>query len=412
MGSYAEEGVKYPREVPPEPGMPPGWKGIEKKYSSGKYEGKIYTRYEKLDGSRKHVNSPTGVIRIHCEELGIDPGPMLAEYQRLQKLNHDLAVKERRAAKPWSSKEEREILSAKFKETFGSLNGPTVYAFPGWTSRWCYQANCDQVMVMYLDTEGCEHTLLTELTATLQWRIENGRRDEITKMVEIGKANADKHVFAKGSQMARSSGGVYEITPDKGTEGSVVSRDEHDNKRKIEIDAKREQGSGKGLKRRRFGLFYLDPVGPPQTGWAAVENIKHAKSACSKFQTLLKARSFPSSTGMIAVHGVGKEQRLCIRMQGVYFQLPSPIGDRPCYQKLVHRPNVASCVGCDGIYILWCSTESRWEMRTKPDEKKGYNIAYCMDSAALVNKVKAKWQVTDCLGNYIEDSGMSMSSIV
>lgn len=54
----------------------------------------------------------------------------------------------------------------------------------GWTTRWHYQPNCDQVMVEYVDTEGGSWKLLKDLECALQIKIENGEEAAVTQMIE------------------------------------------------------------------------------------------------------------------------------------------------------------------------------------------------------------------------------------
>jgi hypothetical protein len=69
-----EQDVVYPREVPLEPGMPTGWKGIDKQYGpTSKSAGQTYIRWYSFDGRHKHLCTVKDVIKKHCESKGLDP---------------------------------------------------------------------------------------------------------------------------------------------------------------------------------------------------------------------------------------------------------------------------------------------------------------------------------------------------
>lgn len=85
LQSVPESPVSYPREVDVEPGMPDGWKCIERIYGEdSRLSGKLYKRFYSLDGRHKALSTPNQVIRIDCEEKGIDPEPVIANYLRLR----------------------------------------------------------------------------------------------------------------------------------------------------------------------------------------------------------------------------------------------------------------------------------------------------------------------------------------
>ena len=98
--------------------------------SGGSSEGiQVYTRYFKVNrqpGNGKHANvcSPKQVITIHCDEMGTDPEPMIAEYLKLQKERQEREAEERRLEREAKGKlegDKRERTIERFRAIFGEL---------------------------------------------------------------------------------------------------------------------------------------------------------------------------------------------------------------------------------------------------------------------------------------------------
>lgn len=55
-----------------------------------KYAGQVYIRWSSIDGKHKHICSPKQVITIDCQEKGIDPAPVIDNYNRLMQETHPM----------------------------------------------------------------------------------------------------------------------------------------------------------------------------------------------------------------------------------------------------------------------------------------------------------------------------------
>jgi len=410
----AEDGITYPRDVPVEPGMPEGWKGIEKLYGPGsKSAGKVYCRYFSLDGVHRNVCSPKQVITMDCESKGKDPEPMIAEYHRLQKERHEQEAQMRkveREAKGKLAGAARENAINQFRDTLGALSGPQVACFKDWVTRWHYQPNCDQVMVEYIDTEGNSWKLLKDLECAFQHRINNGEADSLTALIEEGKTLANAAVFAEGARQARETKGVYERNAEDfrsggGSGGKVWSQEE-----RLELRRQREEKENPTKKARLHRLFLL-PEGPPQSGWAALEGEDDVKEAVTQFRNFLRERGFSDDTALVLVRGASSERKFGPRLSGLYVQLPELAAGQPCYQKLVHYPEVPDQIGCDGLYLAWSSTRSRWELSTGLRESRGV-VAHASEASEATAVVEAAgpWMVQDGSGEFMEDTGLSVTA--
>mmetsp|Transcript_74435 Transcript_74435/g.168619 ORF Transcript_74435/g.168619 Transcript_74435/m.168619 type:complete len:408 (-) Transcript_74435:104-1327(-) len=399
------QGASYPRDVPADLGMPEGWKGVEKLYGpTSKYAGKVYSRYFSLDGVHRNICSAKQAIQLHYEGLGQDPAPKIAEYHRLQKERKDSEAEERkfeREAKGKLAGEQREVAIQRFRSRFGALTGPLVYCFPGWTTRWHYQPNCDQVMVEYLDTEGNSWKLLKDLECSFQHKIDTGVGAHIPQLIETAQVAMDTVEFAQGSKKARETGGVYEITPGEGTTRMLTQND------RLDLRAEREATREHPAKKRRGTPLVLSPDGPKQEGWAALESREDVKQAFKEFRALLEKRGFQSSVGLLAVHGVPSERKFSKRIRGVYFQIPSSVEGQKCYQKLLHFPQVSAKVGCDGIYIVWSKQRSRWEVSTDLAEGRPV-VAHVEGSEESVVKAQGPWKVQDGQADFTDEPGFAI----
>jgi len=195
----AGHAVTYPRDVPVLPGMPGGWKGVERLYGPGsKFAGQVYTRYYKLDGKFNGICSPKQVIQLDCKSSGRDAEAMHKEYLRLQKERQKSEAEGRKPAilerrrlaklKKTAEAKAREDRITKFRDRFGPLSGCIVSGFPGWTTRWLYRESCNQTEVAYIDTDGITWKKLKDLENALQKMIEDGTGDHLAHLIEQGKA--------------------------------------------------------------------------------------------------------------------------------------------------------------------------------------------------------------------------------
>jgi len=402
-----EQDVVYPRDVPVEKGMPSGWKGVEKQYGpTSKYAGNTYIRWYSLDGRHRHVQTVKEVIRLDCKSKGLDPDEHIRAFEAKKKQE----AEERKAERESMGKlrgDAREEAVNKFRAQFGPLSGPVVFAFAGWTTRWHYQPNCDQVMVEYIDLEGNSWKLLKDLECYFQKQIDMGNGDHITKIIEEGQSRVDLHEkFPEGPRTARESGGLYEITPSKG-ESTVRSQAERAEITREKIEQRKEKSPSS---KRKLACVYLDPEGPKQTGWAAMETQEDVQKAFPQFRDLLVGKGFKSDVELLAVHGVETERHFRQRICGVYYCLPENFGEQRCYMKLLHFPRTSGqTVGCDGMYITWSASNSRWEISNKLAEVKPViaHSARCSTSAAL-SEATGPWHVQDGQGDFMESAGLAV----
>ena len=119
-----------------------GWKAIEKQYGpNSKTAGRVYCRNHKpgFTGARySSVTSPTAIIKVQCEDNGLDFDVMIAALYRCreEKAEEQKEVTRREAeARGKLQGEARESAIARFRERVGDLKGPLVYCFKGWTTR-------------------------------------------------------------------------------------------------------------------------------------------------------------------------------------------------------------------------------------------------------------------------------------
>mmetsp|Transcript_36859 Transcript_36859/g.70882 ORF Transcript_36859/g.70882 Transcript_36859/m.70882 type:complete len:394 (+) Transcript_36859:1-1182(+) len=388
--------------------MPSGWKGVEKQYGpTSKCAGQTYIRWYSLDGRHKHVCTIKEVIKLDCKSKGLDPDEHIRAFEEKRKQEAEERKAEREQMGHLKGAAREDAIN-RFEQTFGKLSGPVVFSFPGWTTRWHYQPNCDQVMVEYVDTEGNSWKLLRDLECYLQKQADMGNFEKVTKLLEAGSARGDlQERFPEGSRTARECGGVFEITPDQGGEGTVRTQEE----RALIREEKEAQRKDKSPSmKRKLSCVYLDPDGPKQTGWAALQTQDDMQKAFSQFRELMVERGFKNDVELLAVHGVETERYLRQRICGIYFSLPENFGEQHCYMKLLHFPRTSGqTVGCDGIYISWSALNSRWEISAKLTETKPV-IAYsarCSTSAVL-SEAAGPWQVQDGQGNFMESAGLSV----
>lgn len=204
------------REVPVGPGLPEGWKAIEKTYGpESKYAGKTYLRYYSLDGKHKHITNGNKVITVHYESLGQDPKPHLEEYRRLQNEKQE-ANRVEQAAQKEKKGEERKELMPRFRAEFGALKGTDVFHFPGWRTKWQFQPKCNQVMITYVDPRGKGWKLLQELECEFQKEIDKGHGKELSEMIRTAQAKGDefKEKFKAIARRAHEEKRDLDLTPE------------------------------------------------------------------------------------------------------------------------------------------------------------------------------------------------------
>mmetsp|Transcript_108505 Transcript_108505/g.203707 ORF Transcript_108505/g.203707 Transcript_108505/m.203707 type:complete len:421 (+) Transcript_108505:42-1304(+) len=404
-------GITYPREVPVPDGLPEGWKAVEQAYGpNSKAAGMTYVRYTSLDGKHKNLLGPKQVVQAHCEQLGIPWEPEYAKYQdafnaRKEREAHERAKE--RAARGQLDGEKREEAIALSRERFGELTGPIVLGFPGWKCRWDFLPDSEQTPKTFLAPDGREWKLLKDLECMLGSKLEGGSTaeiEEITAMVEAGKKNTDAHdLFSMGSTRARETRGSCLIDPEVGGEAKAETAEER--KERVKATKKRRKIVPGG----KDNLHSFTPVvHPPQEGWAALATMEDRKQGFTEFQDRLLKRKFPDTTEILAVYDVKEASRFAARISGMYYQMTTAVSGRRCYQKLMSSSKYPAGFGCDGVYILWNATESRWQFSTRPLEEAAC-IAHCTDDQEEVTAVSKPWQIQlQGIGDFQEDDSLKV----
>lgn len=412
----ADDEITYPRRIPVDAGLPPGWHGIEKQYGpTSKFAGTTYVRFYTDDGRHKHVSSPRQLIQIHCEGTGEDADAMLAEYLRLQRARKDAEAEERKLEREARGKlggEKREQTVQHFRDKFGELSGPIVCSLKGWTTRWHYQPQCGQVMVEYIDTDGFSWKLLKDLECAFGHKMLTGTDEGLEELIETARAKADPARFSEGPKGARESCGVYEISADSAEAKVFTQEDRHALREKetVERRAKRQ-------KVREYPLSeYLLPEGPPQSGCFALERHSQVQESISYYKNfLVNKRTFPSDVELLAVTGVGNNHKYRQRICGVYYSMGAEFNDHRCYQKLFKIDSkdegVSSfdnAVGCDGIYIRWNVEKTRWEVAVSFEASKPV-VAYSTEAQGPLAEAAGPWYVQDGQNNFAVEADLTIS---
>jgi len=387
------DGITYPREVPMPPGMPEGWKAIEQAYGpNSKSAGKTYVRYSSKDGRHRQIMGPKQVVQTHCNDLGIPWEPEFAKYEQAmadRKAAETAARAIESEARGAAKGAKREEMIALSRERFGELTGPLVLAFPGWKCRWDWLPAAQQTPKTFSSPDGREWKLLKDIECMFGTKLQRGGKEaeEVEDMVNAGTANtAAQAMFSEGSRRCRESEAMVEIDPAT-EEIQVQSREEFEQKREQQLKKRK-------LSKSNVNLLYnlSSEVYPAQEGWAAFSGPHDLQAGFTTFRALLKKRGFAEDVELLAVHGVPATCRFAARVSGVYWRLPALIGDRPCYQKLLSAPNCSDGVCCDGIYIMWESMFSQWQISTGAVGSSPC-IAYSKADKMSVAEVSGPWQI-------------------
>lgn len=95
----------WPRDLPLEPGLPDGWRQVEKRFEKGAQAGRTYVRWFSDDGRHSNIPSAPQVIRLHCQDTGQDIGAMLANFRQVRYTDQQRTARraDRATVKEWSS---------------------------------------------------------------------------------------------------------------------------------------------------------------------------------------------------------------------------------------------------------------------------------------------------------------------
>jgi len=361
--------ITYPREIPLDEGLPAGWKAVEKMYHSGKYAGRTYIRWARLDGKHQNVCSARQVVKIHAEENGEDPAPALKHYEEQMKMRHDIAAAERAREAEERGRvkgEKREGCIKTFNDKYGSLRGPLVHAFAGWMTRWDYMPNCGQIHVTYTDPEGTEWKLLKDLEACFGMRMENGEDEAIGKLLEQAAIYENAEMFKEGSASCKNSQGSFESSAADGVPGVQVQRP-----LASKVDDRYEDAS--------------ILVSRPKTGEPQADTV-------DKIRTLLVQRGFNASLDLVVISNRDASHAVTDVLSGMYYRCPEDVNERPCYQQLWECKAKPGSLTCSRLFLSWTGSKlRRWRLGSLDPALGGY--AYCEDDVPDPCSLTKTWKV-------------------
>mmetsp|Transcript_7548 Transcript_7548/g.20695 ORF Transcript_7548/g.20695 Transcript_7548/m.20695 type:complete len:424 (+) Transcript_7548:47-1318(+) len=411
-------GITYPREVPVPEGLPAGWVGVEQAYGpNSKSAGQTYVRYKSLDGRHRQIMGPKQVVQKHCEDHGLSFEVEYKKYEDALKAKHDREAAERakeRESRGQAEGEKREEMIALSRAHFGELTGPMCLAFPGWKCRWDYLPDSQQTPKCFIADDGLEWKLLKDIECMFGTRLTQGgdKAEKIKKMVEAGKQDtAAQALFSLGAKGAKECMGSYLIDPANPDQEIVETAEERMQRKSAKVEARGKKRSA--LSGGKDSLHGFSPsVHPSQTGWAALASQADLETGFAKFRDLLVQRKFSPDVGLIAVHTVSEDSRFASRISGIYYEMPVAVSGRRCYQKLLFSSRFTVGCGCDGVYILWIASASRWQISTQPSEGAPC-IAYNKDDQELVWKIASSWYVQQQgHGDFEEDKSLKIMTDV
>jgi len=354
-------GITYPREVPPPPGLPPGWVGVEQAYGPGtKSAGQVYTRYKSLDGKHKQVLGPKQVVQLHCEDHGIaDWEAEYAKYQQALKEKQDKLAEERirlRELKGQCEGQKREEMITLSKMHFGVLKGEIVFGFPGWKCRWEFLPDSEQVRKTFTDPEGTEWLLLKDLECKFGTMIEKAGAvpDELAQMIEAGRNNLKAHsLFHTGAAKAKDCQGAVEFDA-----STAEVRSETKEERAARM---REKGRG------RASIINFKSAFASQDDyheWEVTITPAGQETEASTMWNLLLARGFKDQESMLLQVAAQGQARYADVLTGFYVLQGKDASGRPCYQRVKCLSTKLVPTDC---YLYW---SGRWELGCRREGKE------------------------------------------
>eukprot|EP00933_Yihiella_yeosuensis_P044602 TRINITY_DN39870_c0_g1_i1.p1 TRINITY_DN39870_c0_g1~~TRINITY_DN39870_c0_g1_i1.p1 ORF type:complete len:374 (-),score=93.75 TRINITY_DN39870_c0_g1_i1:88-1209(-) len=355
------------KEVEAPPGLPPGWKCIEKIYLSGKYAGSTYTRFESADGKHRSVGTMKQVLKLHAEENGLDADAEVAKYEKdqaqRQKEKKEQAAAEREKAGLVKGQKRDEAIEL-FEATHGKLDGSTVMALPGWRGESRHLEKCDQISAVYYDPENRPWRLLKDIAAMFGMKMLNGETD----LPDFEKAKSERDV----DNLARKN---------------VVEKFEH-----VVNESQRPK------KKARFKVIDDNDYKPRTKLSVSKIDVDSCKKNKQKdindeldILNLLEQRAF-SAIELLKVGAPAKETDDLMRnFTGTYFKMPDKFNEKPCFQRvrISHKGGLA----CPGQYLFWSLRRSGWKIGELDDAKAG--LALCcedVESPTLTTKPWLIWE--------------------
>jgi len=366
------DGIQYPRDVPPPPGLPEGWTAVEQAYSpASRYHGQIYTRFRSLDGKHRNIAGPKQVCQLYADENGIDDWETVYSlYQQAQEEKKQKQAQEREL-KGKADGQRREDMVALFRSHFEELKGEHVFGFPGWKCRWEFLPESGQCPKTFTDPEGIEFKLLKDLECKFGMIIEREGQvpDDLAQMVQAGIDNFEAHsLFHTGSARAKECQGSVEL--DASTPGGEVKSETKEER------AQRMLQNRKAKKRQKTQQTYYSASQEDYLTWGVTiapvgtETADIPSDPAITIRRLLLARGFKDKDSMLLhVAASSQANRYADALTGFYARQGTAENKMPHYQRVKLssiRPGTLVPVEC---HLYWSDANSRWEMGTMRNQK-------------------------------------------
>jgi len=370
------EGISYPREVPMPDGLPEGWIAVESAYSEKScHYGKTYVRFRSMDGKHRHILGPKQVVELHCKDHGMDFTTVYAEYEKVKKEKIDKRKAEAET-RGKMAEERREAMIALFQKNFGEIDGPTVFAFPGWKCRWDFLPESKQCPKTFIAPDGVEFKLVKDVMAKYGAVIEKEGNvpADIAKMVRAGKTNTKAHdLFINGTRKAQECEGSVTLDP---SSSDLICSSESKAER-----AERMQTTGKKRKDTSLRLNFADA--DDYQAWRPKINLcrSDTSSEIANLKSSLLQRLFKDCEDLMLQVVSDQAHRYGDAISGYYF-LRSKDSDtkRPVYQqfRMTSRPP-SQMIPMDA-FIYWSDRNKRWEIGTMDDKKEAVAFSSSISS--------------------------------
>jgi len=370
-------GVNYPREVAGPPGLPPGWKAIERAYSqSSKSFGRTYIRYDSPSGKHKTLSSVKLCVQKDAEDKGLDVEKAVKEFERAQQEAKDAKQKEREEAGQMAGAKREEAVEA-FRAKFGELNGATVAKLPGWHAESIYRETCGQTAVTYFSPEGKAYGTVKSVEAFFGMQVLAGREIDC---IREARANVQVDDHGKPINEVRR-----EITINRNLDGDFQVH----KKPRLAFDEESYHDSNLLVAPTNGQL----PKQLEAAGTSPAERDRLQRDAAELRRRLVTERHFDepeAGAGLVlAVVGCPTGHRLAKLVAGLFYQLPEGWNNRPCYQRV--SVGDSGALTCVGVYIFWSMERSCWKIGPLNDSKAGW--AFCVDNRATPTEVEARWKI-------------------
>jgi hypothetical protein len=382
-----EEGVQYPRQVPPPFGLPEGWKAIERAYGAqAKTAGQTYIRYASPDGKHKTVGSVKQAIIKDSEDRGLDPDEEVSKWENAVNDEKEAKQKARDEAGFMEGQALEDAIEC-FRAAHGSLTGAVVCNLPGWRGESKMLENCGQNVAMYYSPAGWKYPLLKNIEAHFGRRIQLGlevpdfeaarnsvKVDENGKVINVARAENIKEVFthveAERRNKKRKRGGELlketDIIDGDYQESSILSVVQ------LKVSETRDALEAH-----------------------SVANISGLISEAEAIHKVLLERGFAENTQLIYVSGKkeaeSKRPDTLHGLSGIFYQRPEDFNGRSYFQKIALSSISTVGVGCGHLFLFWNAEPTCWKIGRLDESLAG--IARCFDDNSIPVNMATKWLV-------------------